>query len=274
MPKFVLKTMRRKTIVPRSLVRTIVAALFSEPPATTRKKNKPPRKKAGAGKRRQIYHPSKLTPLPQKLITSDNKEFVFINCPFDDEYLPLLRAAVFAVYRCGFCPVTALTEDNGLDNRIDKIFRIIERCRYGIHDISRTELAHANNFPRFNMPFELGVFYGARRFGNRLQKNKNALILERVKYTYQQYLSDINGVDTRAHNNEVKSLIRHIRNWLRTSSSRTTILSAPEIISEYDYFIKQLPALGRNMGFDRVDEIPFNDYCQMVEEVINAKISK
>jgi hypothetical protein len=118
---------------------------------------------------------------------------VFINCPFDDAYLPLFRATIFAVYFCGFIPKSSLNENNGMDNRIDKISRLIEDCRYGIHDISRTEL-NAAYLPRFNMPFELGLFYGARRFGNKNQKNKIALILERVKYSYQQFLSDINGV--------------------------------------------------------------------------------
>jgi hypothetical protein len=95
-----------------------------------------------------------------------NHDYVFINCPFDEEYAPILRAIVFCIYRCGFIPTTALNEDNALDNRLQKIERCIEKCRYGIHDISRTEL-NTNNLPRFNMPFELGMFFGAKRFGDK-----------------------------------------------------------------------------------------------------------
>src|SRR3954467_8306304 len=91
---------------------------------------------------------------------------VFVNCPFDDEYIPILRAIIFTIYRCGFFPVSALAEDDGLDNRLNKIERLIENCKYGVHDISRTEL-NVNGLPRFNMPFELGVFFGAKRFGDR-----------------------------------------------------------------------------------------------------------
>lgn len=76
---------------------------------------------------------------------------VFINCPFDDDYKPILRAIVFAVYRCGFYPQTALDEDDGTDLRLLKIIRKMKNCRYGIHDLSRIELNKAN-FPRFNMP--------------------------------------------------------------------------------------------------------------------------
>ena len=71
--------------------------------------------------------------------------------------------------------------------------------KYGIHDISRTEL-NSSGFPRFNMQFELGTFFGAKRFGYKNQKSKNALIFEKTKFTYQNYMSNLNGIDTKAHN--------------------------------------------------------------------------
>ena len=49
--------------------------------------------------------------------------------------------------------------------RIDKIYNIIAGCRYGIQDISRTELDEDSGFPRFNMPLEFGVYLGAKKFG-------------------------------------------------------------------------------------------------------------
>jgi hypothetical protein len=78
---------------------------------------------------------------------------VFINCPFDDDYKPILRAILYAIYRCGFYPQTALDEDDGTELRLLKIIRKMKSCRYGIHDLSRIELNIAK-FPRFNMPFE------------------------------------------------------------------------------------------------------------------------
>jgi hypothetical protein len=33
---------------------------------------------------------------------------VFLNCPFDDGYHPLLRAAVFTIHACGFTARIAL----------------------------------------------------------------------------------------------------------------------------------------------------------------------
>ncbi len=106
---------------------------------------------------------------------------VFINCPFDENYKEIFYAIIFTVYRCGFVPRSSLEQDNALENRLSKIEKIIEECRFGIHDISRTEI-NANALPRFNMPFELGIFFGAKKFGDVRQRHKTALVLEYQKY--------------------------------------------------------------------------------------------
>lgn len=72
---------------------------------------------------------------------------VFFNCPFDDTYKPMINAIVYTIYRCGFVPQSALGEDDGNDNRLDKIIRCIDNCRYGIHDISNIELSE-NGFSK------------------------------------------------------------------------------------------------------------------------------
>jgi hypothetical protein len=97
---------------------------------------------------------------------------VFINCPFDEDFAQGFRALVFAVRACGFRARCAREVDDGSETRLDKIYRIIEQSRYGIHDISRTELDTWNGLPRFNMPLELGVFLGAKRFGGPAQKEE------------------------------------------------------------------------------------------------------
>ena len=99
--------------------------------------------------------------------TTDN---VFINCPFDTDYKALFYAIVFTVHDCGFVARCALEEGDASQVRIDKIYSIIAECRYGIHDISRTELDENFGLPRFNMPLELGIFLGAKKFGTGEQK--------------------------------------------------------------------------------------------------------
>lgn len=83
---------------------------------------------------------------------------VFINCPFDTDYAPLFHAIVFAVIHCGYTVRCALEAEETGATRIDRIYRLIDECRFGVHDISRIEHDSINALPRFNMPFELGVF--------------------------------------------------------------------------------------------------------------------
>ena len=79
---------------------------------------------------------------------------VFVNCPFDNQYKPLLDAALFAIHDCGFAARTALEVSGSGVTRLEKIARIIDGSRFSIHDISRVELTASSPLPRFNMPFE------------------------------------------------------------------------------------------------------------------------
>ena len=88
---------------------------------------------------------------------------VFVNCPFDPPYRPLFEMILFAVCRCGLRPRCALEAADAGQGRVEKILAIIGACRYGIHDVSRTELD--GDLPRFNMPLELGMFLGAAAWG-------------------------------------------------------------------------------------------------------------
>lgn len=85
---------------------------------------------------------------------------VFINCPFDKKYQPFEDLIIFTIMDCGFKPRSA-KESSASSNRILKIQQIIRECHFAVHDISRTELDKETGLPRFNMPFELGLFLGA-----------------------------------------------------------------------------------------------------------------
>jgi len=194
-------------------------------------------------------------------------EFVFINCPFDDGYKDLFYSIVFTVLHCGFIPRCSLEEENGLVNRLGKIERMISECKYGIHDLSRIEL-NSNSLPRFNMPFELGIFFGARAFGADDQKNKVALVLEKEKYLYQQYISDLNGVDTKAHNNDRNKAIKLVRDWLKSASGRNTIDGHLTIIGDFNIFAGELlPTFALQKGLE-MDSLTFKDFCIIVEEAL------
>lgn len=197
---------------------------------------------------------------------ADYDRSVFVNCPLDEEYRHLLEAVVFAVHDCGFIARCALEVDDGSEIRIEKIARIIAGCRLGIHDISRTEPDAATNLPRFNMPFELGLFFGAKRFGRAEQKSKSCLILDLELYRYQKFISDIAGQDIAAHGGDARKAISRVRNWLSDALSKTVRIPGGQAMAKrYDVFRQELPAMCANTRLG-VDELTFNDYVAQIEE--------
>ncbi len=206
----------------------------------------------------------------QSIHYNDN---VFINCPFDSVYKPLFDAIVFTIHDCGFIPRCALEEDDASEVRIDKIYNIIAGCRYGIHDISRTELDADSGLPRFNMPLELGIFLGAKKFGIEEQKRKKCLILDTERYRFQQFISDIAGQDIQAHNNSSKEVIMQVRNWLRNASRRETIPSGSIIWRRYRDFRRDLPQTARECQLT-VEDLIFNDYTLVITRWLKTKANR
>ncbi len=197
--------------------------------------------------------------------SSNYNNNVFINCPFDTDYKPLFDAMVFTTFDCGFIVRCALEEEDASQVRIEKIYDIITDCRYGIHDISRTELDPNTNLPRFNMPLELGIFLGAKKFGTKDQRKKQCLILDKEPYRFQKFISDIAGQDIQAHNGNPEDTIRVMRNWLRTASKRITIPGGDIIWERYQTFLEFFPQMAKELRLDASDLI-FNDYTLMVTQ--------
>jgi hypothetical protein len=190
-------------------------------------------------------------------------EAVFINVPFDRNYLKLFHALVFTVHECGFVSRCALESDDGSEIRINKLYAIIESCALGIHDLSRTTLDRVNHLPRFNMPLELGIYLGAKHFGDASQRRKSALILERDRYRYQKFCSDLAGQDIRAHNNTVVDAITSVRGWLRSARPATEVRGPSTIAQRYLRFRRDLRRMCRAEGLS-VAEMLFLDYRTFV----------
>lgn len=195
---------------------------------------------------------------------------VFINCPFDDAFAQSFQALVFAVLGCGFRARCAREMDDAAETRIDKLYRIIAESRYGIHDLSRTELDAANQLPRFNMPLELGIFLGAKRFGDVDQAQKRCMILDRAPYRFQMFISDLAGMDIKAHGADPREMVRHVRDFLFTASRRKTIPPTADILDSYDRFVVAFPDLVIASGLDPGD-LRFPDYERLVQAWVRAE---
>ncbi|MDE3259673.1 MAG: hypothetical protein OYM47_17725 [Gemmatimonadota bacterium] len=202
-------------------------------------------------------------------MSSSYSNNVFLNFPFDARYAPMRNAIVFSVFDCGFVPRCALEIENSGEVRFDRIQRLIHESKFGIHDISRTELDSSTGLPRFNMPLELGVFIGAKRFGSTKQKQKNCLILDVEQYRYQAFVSDIAGHDISAHSNEPQRAITIVRNWLNSASGRRTIPGGSEILRRFTLFESELPEMCEAIPIGQ-DELTYNDYSNFVSEWLAA----
>jgi hypothetical protein len=198
---------------------------------------------------------------------------VFINCPFDDSYVSLFRGLIFAVFECGLRPRCALEVYDAGEVRIEKIARILRDCRWGIHDISRTEL-NARNLPRFNMPLELGLFLGARRFGTGPHARKSCLVLDRDRYRYQEFISDIAGQDIAAHADDPKKAIRAVRDWLAVSKAGIARPPGGAVIGRrYDRFMSDLPDICSDADLDPA-ELTFTEFADMVSTWLQQALAR
>jgi hypothetical protein len=103
---------------------------------------------------------------------------VFINCPFDDEYLPLLRPLLFTILYVGLNPRIALESLDSGRPRIDV------GCRL----------------------FRAGC------------RSKKCLILEAERYRYQTAISDLSNSDIAVHKNDPQTLVSSVRNWLNNQA--------------------------------------------------------
>jgi hypothetical protein len=151
---------------------------------------------------------------------ADYDKSVFINCPFDDVYIPLFRALIFAVFECGLVPRCAQEVYDAGEVRIEKIARIIQDCRWHPRHLpNRPQYPRIAALPRFNVPLELGLFLGAKRFGTGTHRRKSCLVLDRDRYRYQEFMSDIAGQDIAAHANDPGEAIKAVRDWLSVSKA-------------------------------------------------------
>lgn len=201
--------------------------------------------------------------------TPIRRNHVFINCPFDKAYKPIFDAIVFAIRDLGFVARSALDIDDGAEVRLAKIERIVEECRYGIHDISNVALDANTGLPRFNMPLELGLFFGCKRFGDERQRKKVCIILDSEPYRYRQCISDISGQDIHSHGGTPAEAITRVRNWLAAASKRKFLPGGANIVERYNRFLIDLPALCAALH-RQPENLTFGDLSEMIETWLQA----
>lgn len=199
---------------------------------------------------------------------------VFVNCPFDTEYLPLLRPLLFTIIYLELEPRIALENLDSGTARIEKIIGLITESKFAIHDLSRLKAEQAGEYYRLNMPFELGLDVGCRRFRDGRWSQKQCLILETQRYRYQAALSDMSNSDIGVHNDDPAEVVSEIRNWLNNVAD----LHAPgpsAIWARFNEFMADNYDHLKSRGFsDRdIEKLPIAELIDHVRDWVAQKHS-
>jgi hypothetical protein len=199
---------------------------------------------------------------------------VFVNCPFDEQYYPLLRPLLFTIIFLGFTPRIATERTDSGEARIDKIFDLIVQCKYGIHDLSRMRAKKAGELFRLNMPFELGVDIGCRRFGRSPLSTKRCLILEAERYRFQAAISDLSNSDIAVHGNEPREVVVQVRNWLGRVSARDTVGPSKIWASFNEFMGANYDDLdGRGFSEKEIELFPISELLDRMEIWVAAEVT-
>lgn len=193
---------------------------------------------------------------------------VFINCPFDPSYLPLLQPLLFTLVFLGFTPRIAVERADSAEPRLDRISGLVKECRFGIHDLSRIRAARKGEFYRMNMPFEFGIDYGCRLYGSGRLRTKRCLVLSTQPFEYAKAVSDLAGIDARFHQNQPLELVRQVRNWFLESADALRLPSASMVWYRFSDFISDFHVKRVAEGFsaDDLSAMPIREFVGFVAE--------
>lgn len=193
-------------------------------------------------------------------------ESVFINCPFDKEYLPLLRPLLFTVIYLGFAPRLTLQSLDSGKPRIQKIIALIRGSAYAIHDLSRVKAERRGEYFRLNMPFELGLDVGCRVYKPGKWSRKKSLILEAERYRYQAAISDLSNSDIAAHHNQPERVTVEVRNWLN-NEARMSADGPSRVWGAFNEFMADNYDDLKKRGFSRkdIDELGISELIECMK---------
>jgi hypothetical protein len=180
---------------------------------------------------------------------------VFLNVPYDEEFSSLYVAYIVGLYQLNLVPHLS-SEIPGGDRRLSRIFKLIQSCRYSIHDLSRVEVSvAATAVPRFNMPLELGMTI---TWANLHPNRHTWFVWESEPYRLQKSASDLNGTDPYVHNGTAEGVLRELCNAFR----RDRMPSVPRMLEDYRFVDNNLNAiLHKNGTRNPYDRSVFMELC-------------
>src|SRR5690606_13702942 len=90
------------------------------------------------------------------------------------------------------------------------------------------------------------------------------LVLDKERFRYQAYMSDVAGQDIKAHHNDPNRMIKIIRDWLSYFVGPDVILPGGAMMGRrYKRFLADLPGILQEVGIGR-GELIYNDYTTLL----------
>lgn len=199
---------------------------------------------------------------------------VFINCPFDESFYPILRPILFTVVYLGLEPRIATERLNSGEARINKIIELIRESKYAIHDLSKIKATKSDEYFRLNMPFELGLDIGCSQFKLGKWSKKCCLVLVAEKFKYQAAISDLSNSDVAVHRNEPKDVVVEVRNWLNHTCGLTAD-GPSRIWGAFNEFMGANYDSLKNRGFSDTDieKLPVPELLKDMKKWCKARLS-
>jgi hypothetical protein len=175
-------------------------------------------------------------------------DLVFLNVPYDLRFKHLYIAYIVGLTELGLRPTATLAIPGG-EARLDRIFELIQTCRYSVHDLSRVEMSRTPPAtPRFNMPFELGMVVA----WTKLHPERHTYIAcESVNRRVQKSLSDMAGTDFNIHNGTPRGVMRELCNAFVRQREKPTV---PGMMKRYEMVCKLIPKMMRQNGAETLYE--------------------
>jgi len=182
---------------------------------------------------------------------------VFLNIPYDEEFSSLYVAYIVGLIQLGLAPHIT-SEIPGGDRRLDKILKLIQSCRYSIHDLSRVEVSVAPSaVPRFNIPLELGMTI---TWAKTHPSRHSWFVWESEPYRLQRSASDLNGTDPNIHNGAPERVL----SGLRSALGRDHPPPMPQMLKVYNLVGTALDSIFlRNGTRSPYDRSVFMDLCSL-----------
>lgn len=192
----------------------------------------------------------RLDETPDEAAERVRQGWVFINCPYDDDYRTPLDTLIFAVACCGFLPRSAVQIESS-EERMKRIGEALRNSAFSIHDLSRYKGEPQRDFlSRFNMPFELGMaFEMFRAYASRESSLRHEwLALVPDDFPKDKVLSDLGGYDPERYKGRediVHLVVTRLNSWRKKLKRRGSDMPVSRVIAALADYDSDLAAARR-----------------------------